>query len=194
MDHPVVVVLITLAVIAALKLAYLFAVGKGSIARTGLAWRAFNRVMGDPEFAGQVEALLNPPPPPEETRPSPEPLRFLTLLQREGRVIDFLLEDISGATDEQIGAGVRELHREAQAALQEHLILEPVLKGNEGDDVEVPAGFDPSAVHLTGNVTGHPPFCGKLQHHGWQVKDYKLPTPPEGQDLYVLAPAEVDLP
>jgi hypothetical protein len=125
---------------------------------------------------------------------SPEPLRLLALLQREGRLLDFLLEDISAATDDQIGAGVRELHRQAQAVIKEHLVLEPVLAKSEGETVEVPAHFDPSAIRLTGNVTGQPPFRGILQHHGWRVKNYTLPAPPEGQDLLVLAPAEVELP
>jgi hypothetical protein len=64
----------------------------------------------------------------------------------------------------------------------------------EGDDVTVPAGFDPSAIRLTGNVTGQPPFNGKLQHRGWRVKELKLAAPPEGQDEFVLMPAEVELP
>jgi hypothetical protein len=196
MEQPLVVALLTLAGVALVGLLVLLALGGGSLARLGLAWQAFRRVLGDPAFAEQVRPLLAPPPPPEEkpARPSPEPLRFLALLQREGRMIDFFLEDISQATDDQVGAGVRELHRKAQAALQEHLVLEPVLPGAEGEQVEVRPGFDPSAVRLAGNVTGQPPFRGTLQHHGWRVKDYSLPTPPEGQDPFVLAPAEVELP
>src|SRR5438270_2214931 len=135
-----------------------------------------------------------PPPPPQPARRSGEPLRLLALLQREGRVLDFFLEDISGAGDEQVGAGVRELHRKAQEVLKEHLVLEPVLAQPEGATVEVPPGFDPSAIRLTGNVTGQPPFRGALRHHGWRVKELKLNPPPEGQDEFVLMPAEVELP
>jgi hypothetical protein len=109
-------------------------------------------------------------------------------------LLDFLLEDIQGATNEQLGAGVRELHRESQAVLKEHLTLEPVLPQSEGDTVEAPPGFDPSAIRLTGNVTGQPPFRGVLKHHGWRVKDFTLAAPPEGQDEFVVAPAEVELP
>jgi hypothetical protein len=168
----------------------------GGFARFGLAWQAFRRVSADAAFAEKVNALLNPPPPepPKPAKRSAEPLRLLTLLQREGRVLDFFLEDISGAPDDLVGAGVRELHRKAQAVLKEHLTLEPVLPQKEEETVEVPAGFDPSAIRLTGNVSGNPPFRGTLKHHGWRVKDYKLATPPEGQDEFVVAPAEVDLP
>ena len=71
---------------------------------------------------------------------------------------------------------------------------EPVLPQAEGDNVQVPAGFDPAAIRLTGNVTGTPPFTGVLRHHGWRASAVKLPTPPEGQDELILMPAEVELP
>jgi hypothetical protein len=196
MDQPYVIVLLTLAGVLVLALLVLLAVGRGSLARLGEAWHAFTRVLADPQTADRVRPVLTPPPPepPKPARPSPEPLRLLTLLQREGRLLDFLLEDITQATDEQIGAGVRELHRKAQAAVREHLELEPVLSQPEGATVEVPPGFDPSAVRLTGNVTGQPPFRGTLQHHGWRVRGYTLAPLPEGQDPFVIQPAEVELP
>ena len=109
-------------------------------------------------------------------------------------MLDFFLEDISGAGDEQVGAGVRELHRKAQEVIKEHLVLEPVLSQAEGAAVEVPPGFDVSAIRLIGNVTGQPPFRGTLVHHGWRVKNYSLPALPEGQDPFVMQPAEVELP
>src|SRR5262249_59099256 len=87
-----------------------------------------------------------------------------------------------------------ELHKKAQAAIKEHLTLEPILPGQEEAPVEVPAGFDPSAVRVTGNVTGNPPFRGVLKHHGWRVRSYKLPAPPPGVGDLVVAPAEVELP
>jgi len=196
MDDPIVIVLLTLAGVAVLKWLVLLALGKGSLARLGLAWQAFRGVMGDPALAERVRPVLVPPPPEEKKPPklSGEPVRLLALLQREGRLLDFLLEDVSGAPDETLGAGVREVHRKSQQVLKDHLTLEPILPGAEGEQVEVKPGFDPSAIRLTGNVTGQPPFKGVLQHHGWRVKDYKLPAPPAGQDDLVLASAEVDLP
>jgi hypothetical protein len=68
-----------------------------------------------------------------------------------------------------------------------------VLPQQEGAPVEVPVGFDPSAIRVTGNVTGQPPFRGTLLHHGWRVKELKLTPPPEGQDELVLHPAEVEV-
>ena len=164
-------------------------------AKLGLARRSFRRILSDADFAAKVQPLLaaasQPTGPP---KPSGEPLRMLALLQREGRLLDFLLEDIQSYPDAQIGAAVRDIHRQCQAAFKEHLVLEPVLPESEGSTVEVPSGFDPSAIRLTGNVTGQPPFQGTLQHHGWRVKELKLAPPPEGQDELVLMPAEVELP
>jgi hypothetical protein len=196
MTEPYVIVLLTLAAVVVLVLLVMLAAGRGSLARLGEAWRAFTRVLGDPAAAERVRPLLTPAPPgpAKPARPSPEPLRLLTLLQREGRLLDFLLEDIAQASDEQIGAGVRELHRKAQAAVREHLRLEPVLSQEEGATVEVPPGFDPSAIRLTGMVTGQPPFRGTLKHHGWRVHNYTLAPLPEGQDPFVIQPAEVELP
>ncbi|MCS6975950.1 MAG: DUF2760 domain-containing protein [Gemmatales bacterium] len=127
-------------------------------------------------------------------KPSGEALRLLALMQQEGRLVDFLLEDLEGIPDEQIGAGVRQIHRQCRKVLLDHLQLEPILDKNEGEQVTVPAGFDPSAIRLTGNVTGQPPFTGTLQHRGLRVKDIRIPKPPSSQDNMVLMPAEIELP
>jgi hypothetical protein len=139
-------------------------------------------------------APAGPEKPAAPPKPSGAPLRLLALLQREGRLLDFLMEDVQGYNDAQIGSAVRDIHRTCRKALQEHLVLEPVIKDAEGSEVTVPAGFDPSAVRLTGNVTGQPPFRGKLNHHGWRVQEIKLAPPPSGQDEFVVQPAEVELP
>ncbi len=188
------VVLATLAVAVALKLIILLIAGGGSLARVGLATKGFFRILGDAATAAKIAPLLGPPEPAKPPRLSGVPLRLLSILQRESRLLDFLLEDISGASDDQVGAGVRALHAKAQSVIKERLTLVPVLSGEEETTVTVPAGFDPSAISVTGNVAGQPPFKGVLKHRGWRVTDYKLPTPPEGQDDLVVFPAEVELP
>ena len=190
------IVLLTIVGFIVLRLIMIFILAGGDTRRIGLAFRSSWRILRNAGFAAQVKPLLTPPAAPEAKpqKPSGAPLRVLALLQREGRLLDFLLEDIQSYPDAQIGAAVRDIHRQCHAALKEHLILEPVLAQGEGETVEVPAGFDPSAVQLTGNVTGQPPFRGTLRHHGWRVKDLKLAPPPAGQDELVLQPAEVELP
>jgi len=191
---PIYVVLLTLLAVGVLKVLVLLVLSGGNFGRVMTAARSFLAMVGDQEATDKVKAVLaakkEPPKPP---RLSSEPVRLLAILQREARLLDFLLEDVSGAANETLGAGVREVHKKAQAALKEHLTLEPVLNQAENSSVEVPAGFDPSAIRLTGNVTGQPPFKGTLIHHGWRVTGYKLPKPPEGQDDLVVSPAEVEL-
>ena len=160
---------------------YALALSGGNFQRLWLARRVGTRVLQDDKFAEQANLLLNPPPPKVE-KPSAQPLWLLTLLQREGRLLDFLLEDIQADANEQIGAAVRRHSSpNASKAIKEHLVLEPVLKQAEGDTVDVPVGFDPSAIRLTGNVTGQPPFKGTLRHHGWRVKEIKLRRRPKGR-------------
>jgi hypothetical protein len=177
----------------------------GSMAGLFAGLTTSGRAKNDPAFAEKLKALLAggdvkpatpaaPPPPPAPPKPSGTPLRMLALLQAEARLVDFLLEDIQGASDEQIGKAVREVHRKASAALKQHAVIEQVLPGNEDDTVSVPKGFDPSAVRVVGNVTGEPPFTGQIQHPGWRVKELKLAAPPSGADEFVLQPAEVQIP
>ncbi len=196
MDMVAIPMLILLLSEVVVFVAALFLLSGADTHRIGIAFRAFGQALRDRSFAQEAQKLLVAPPVQELPPPKPSgaPLRLLALLQREGRLLDFLLEEIQAYPDAQIGAAVRDIHRQCQAALREHLELEPVLPQSEGASVEVTAGFDPSAIRLTGNVTGQPPFRGTLQHHGWRVRALKLAPPPEGQDEFILMPAEVELP
>jgi hypothetical protein len=121
-------------------------------------------------------------------------LFLLSMLQREGRFVDFLLEDVAGYSDEQVGAAARVVHDGCRKVVKQYLSIEPVLAQEEGATVDVPAGFDSNRIRLTGNVAGTPPFKGALKHHGWAARDVKLPAPPTALDPKILAPAEVELP
>src|SRR5262249_2974842 len=102
-------------------------------------------------------------------------LRLLAALQEEGRLVDFLEEELGPYSDEQIGAAVRGIRGGCRKALRERVRVEPVLRGAEGESVTVDAGFDPTAIRLTGNVTGAPPFRGVLRHAGWRAVTVSLP-------------------
>jgi hypothetical protein len=156
--------------------------------RLVLAFRAFWATLTQPEFAARVEPLF---------RKAPEgpDLRILAVLQRDGRLVDFLQENIDEFNDAQIGAAVRDIHKGCRKALREYLTLEPILDAAEEAEVPVAADFDAGSIRLTGNVTGSPPFRGILKHHGWRVKDVHLPAVLATQpDRAVLAPAEVEIP
>lgn len=189
-------VLATLGGVIVVFILLLFLLSGGNTRRQGLALRSFGRALRDPAFADKIEPLLTPPPPQpaEPPKPSGEPVRLLALLQRDARLLDFFMEEIQEASDAQILAAVRSIHPQCQAALRKYLTLGSVLSQPEGESVEVPRGFDPSAIRLIGNVTGQPPFRGTLLHPGWRVQQMNLPPVPEGQDELILMPAEVELP
>lgn len=120
-------------------------------------------------------------------------LQLLSLLQREGRFVDFLEEDVSSFSDAQIGAAARVVHDGCRKAIREHLPIEPVRTEEEGAKIKLEKGFDAHRVRLTGNVTGEAPFTGTLAHRGWKVKEVKLPKMTEGHDASIVAPAEVEV-
>jgi hypothetical protein len=120
-------------------------------------------------------------------------LFVLSALQREGRLIDFLQEEIAGAKDSEVGAAARVVHEGCRKVLSQYLALEPVLAESEGAQVTVPQGFNAERIRLTGNVTGRPPFSGALRHHGWVTRQVRFPSLSAGLDPRVLAPAEVEL-
>jgi hypothetical protein len=156
--------------------------------RLWLALKALWHVLTDPDFASRVEPLFSRAP----TGPD---LRILAVLQRDGRLVDFLQEDIDAYTDAQIGAAVRDIHRGCRKSLREYLTIEPILNGPEESPVQVPSDFDPAAVRLLGNVDGKPPYQGVLKHHGWRVRSVHLPLLPVARDdTSVLSPAEVEVP
>ena len=139
-----------------------------------------------PEKKEPVAAL----PPEREHAPA---LQFLAMLQREGRLIDFLQEDVASFPDADVGAAARIVHEGCRKVLRQYLTLEPVLPQSEGDRVNVPAGFDAQRIRLTGNVAGQPPYTGALKHHGWMTTAVKFPSTSPAMDPRVLSPAEVEL-
>ena len=120
-------------------------------------------------------------------------LQLLGLMQREARFVDFVQEDVAPYTDAEIGAAARVVHEGCRKVLREHFTIAPVRSEAEGSRLTLQAGFDASAVRLTGNVVGQAPFTGTLSHRGWQVTDVKLPQLTDIQAAKVIAQAEVEL-
>jgi len=121
-------------------------------------------------------------------------VQMLMLFQRDGRLVDFLAEDVSPYPDSQLGAAVRTVHASCRQVLDSYVKLEPVIASEEDQPVTVPAGFDPAAVKLVGNVTGESPVKGTLRHRGWRVAQVNLPSLPSGVGREIVAPAEIEIP
>lgn len=173
--------------------------------RASIAFRCFRRVFKDPSFAQSVATLAagdQPHPASHPAAPAPTPpstsapdsaLLLLGLLQKEGRLVDFLHEDIKGYSDQEVGTAARVIHQGCQRVLQECLVIAPVRDEPEGSRITLAAGFDAAAIRPTGNVVGNPPFSGALVHRGWRVVETRLPQITSDHDLSILAAAEVEL-
>jgi len=180
--------------------------------RLGLALKAFFRVLRDRTFAEQLDRLLQGQtlalstttevPLADRLRADmvaqaptrSDALTLLATLQRDARLIDFLMEDLSDYDDAHIGAAARDMHRACAAALERMFAPRPLRYQEEGAHVEILPGYDPVQVTLTGNVTGHLPLRGTLVHHGWQAMQCELPAwSGQEESARVIAPAEVEV-
>lgn len=121
-------------------------------------------------------------------------LTLLATLQREARWIDFIKEPLGNYTDVQIGAAARDVHRDCGKVIERLFALRPLVAENEGAEVEVPVDFDHGRYRLTGQLTGAPPFHGRIVHHGWEASRTELPIWSGGKTAAnVIAPVEVEV-
>jgi hypothetical protein len=122
--------------------------------------------------------------------PADGAVQILSLLQRDARLVDFLMEDISAYSDEQVGAAVRDVQAQSKQSLERYLQFQPVIDGVEGTYTKT-EGVAQGAIKLIGNVpaNGKAPG-GLLRHKGWQAAKVDLPAAVPGA---VLAPAEIEV-
>lgn len=150
----------------------------------------------DPRPVQSTAAAETRPPQPAAASagdPSDRAIQLLALLQRDGRLVDFLMEDLATYSDAQIGAAVRDVHAACRGALTRYIALEPILAGTEGQPTSVATDVDPAAVRLVGNVTGSPPFPGTLVHRGWRATRIDLPPLSTLAGRRIVAQAEVEV-
>jgi hypothetical protein len=172
------------------------------LSRIVLAFRSFFAILFTGQLPGdiaqafgftQVKSPTPAPKPVPQAKPSDGALQILGLLQRDSRLIDFLMEDISAYSDDQVGAAVRTLHDQCRDSLNRYLRLAPVIDAVEGSFTKLDTN-DPTTVKLLGNV----PVSGKapggiLRHKGWRAEKIDLPPTPPAQSVTVIAPAEVEV-
>lgn len=122
----------------------------------------------------------------------PAAYQILYLLQKEGRLIDMLHENIGDYDDETLGGAFRKLHEDLQELIKERFILEPVLNEEEGNTITLDS-IDPDSVKVSGKVPAEGPFTGELIHKGWRLKECKLPEMVDGWKGDVIAQAEIEI-
>ena len=171
--------------------------------KIGLAFRCFfnllfggalsSAVLAELGLVKRAAAPAKPAAPPPAARTAADgALQLLGILQRDSRLVDFLMEDIKSYSDDQVGAAVRDIHKKCRESLKRYVPLEPVIDGVEGTFVKVPSS-DPRVVKFIGNVPAKPPAGGTLQHKGWRAAKVDLPPLAAGQDAAIVAPAEIEI-
>lgn len=170
----------------------------------GYGFRILFRIWRDAQFADQIKDLeagklmsmpAREPQPvaPPKTRRS-DALTLLSMLQREARLIDFIKEPIASYSDAQIGAAVRDVHKNCATVLERAFAIQPLSATPEGAAIDVPRGFDPAQYRLTGQVPNQPPYHGTLRHQGWRASKCELPEwTGSNEAKEVIAPAEVEI-
>ena len=157
--------------------------------------------VGGPKTNATSAPLPTPAPTPATLQPpvvaekqaEAEIVAFFALLQEKGRLVDFLMEDLTGYDDAQVGAAARVIHQGCSEVLKEYFKVTAVSEAEEGSQVAVPTGYSAEEYRLIGKLSGNPPFTGKLIHKGWKTEYVKLPRITKTQRLPPIAPAEVEL-
>ncbi len=171
------------------------------MSKISLAFRCFFALLSHGQLTPELMSELGlfrkkeekpAPPPPPAVQVSDGALQMLGILQREGRLLDFFLEDIAPYSDEQVGSAARSMHGPCREALNRYFTIAPVIDGVEGTFVQAPSK-DPATVKFLGNVPAATPTGGVLRHRGWAAKDVHLPALVPKQNVTVLAPAELEV-
>lgn len=180
------------------------------LSRLWLSWLTSFRILFDGQFAARVASLKDadaptalgqpaelpteaPPAsaPPATRRSNDSALQLLTLLQREGRFVDFVQQELAAFGDADIGAAARVVHEGCRRAIRAHARVVSVRSEAEGSTLTLERASED--VKLVGNVAGSAPFRGVLRHRGWRIEDLELPVVVGAHEPSLIAPAELEL-
>jgi len=180
------------------------------LSRIWLSWVTSFRILFDGQFAQSVAMLRAGDLTSESKPPAALPsdpaqasdknvaspsvnaaLQLLALLQREGRFVDFVQQELGSFADADIGAAARVVHEGCRRAIRAHARVSSVRTEAEGSALTLERAS--ADVKLVGNVTGSAPFRGVLRHRGWRIEELTLPTVVGAHDPTLVAPAELEL-
>ena len=119
--------------------------------------------------------------------------QLLSILQKRGRLLDFLAQNLDHYDNEQVATVARVVHDQCKKALDSYCTLMPIYDDKENHEITLEENYDKYSVELTGNVAQSKHFKGRLIHQGWKVKKMHLPNVAEEANLDILQPAEVEV-
>jgi hypothetical protein len=118
-------------------------------------------------------------------------VQLLGALQREGRLVDFLMDEVEGASDADVGIAARVIHRGCRQVIDSYFDLVPAYPGVEGVTLTVESGYDPNIVDIVGGA-GDPPFTGTLNHQGWRIRETRMPSLTSAFSASLIQRAEIE--
>lgn len=133
---------------------------------------------------------------PLETKPQPSDnsaLLLVSALQREGRFVDFIQQEVATFSDEEVGAAARVVHQGCSKALKNMFSFKPVRGEAEGTTITLSKGFDAERNRLVGNVVENQEYRGTLKHGGWEITEVRLPRLQTGTNPKIVTPAEIEI-
>ena len=118
---------------------------------------------------------------------------LLSLFQKQGRLVDFLQQDIASFSNAEVGEAARVVHDGCARILGDYFKMEAIRTEEEGALVSVDADYNLSEITLTGNLRGSAPYRGELLHHGWKISDQHPPEQLDPKARFIVQPAEIEV-
>jgi hypothetical protein len=119
-------------------------------------------------------------------------IQILSELQKEGRLVDFLEENLSDYEDDEIGSSVRSIHEGCKKVMDKVLEKEKLVDQEEESSIRVNKDYNATQIKLSGRVSETFPQKGILVHPGWKAKNLKLSVRPKASSD-ILCPAEIEI-
>lgn len=125
-------------------------------------------------------------------------VQFVARLQEKGRLLDFIMDDITAYDNESVGAAARIVHQGCCEVMHDSFTIEPVFKGDEMASISLADNYDSHSYRLIGKVPESAPFEGQVLHRGWKTTRVNLPQVINTEDHIdvarsIMAPADVEI-
>ena len=117
----------------------------------------------------------------------------MSLFQKQGRLVDFLQQDIASFSTAEVGEAARVVHDGCARILGDYFTMVAIRTEEEGALVSVDADYNLSEITLTGNLRGSAPYRGELLHHGWKISDQHPPEQLDPKARFIVQPAEIEV-